>query len=257
MYIIPAIDIIDGKCVRLTQGEYSTKKIYNESPEKVAKEFENLGFKKLHLVDLDGAESDKVVNYKTLEKIANTTNLEIDFGGGIKIEEDLKIALESGADQINIGSKAIKDPEKVVEFLAKFGTEKIIIGADVKINEKFVNENFLKNYELKISGWKEKTNENLQDFLNYYSNYNTEFVTCTDIDKDGTLNGPNFDLYKHLIQTFFEIKIIASGGVSSLEDLKKLNKIGVYGAIVGKAIYEKNIDLEKLAKYQQELLKNY
>jgi phosphoribosylformimino-5-aminoimidazole carboxamide ribotide isomerase len=254
MYIIPAIDIIDGKCVRLTQGEYSTKKIYNESPEKVAKEFQNLGFKKLHLVDLDGAKSGRIVNHKVLEKIANSTNLEIDFGGGIQTKEDVKIAFENGANQINLGSKAVKEPEKVIEFLKDFGIEKIIVGADVKLNKENLKQDFLKNYELKISGWKENTGENLKDFLNYYSNYNLEFLTCTDIEKDGTLDKPNFELYEHLIQTFFEIKIIASGGVSAIEDLKKLKEIGVYGAIVGKAIYEKHIDIEELAKYQEEVL---
>jgi len=233
MRIIPAIDIIEGKCVRLTKGDYSTKKVYNENPLEVAKEFQDAGIKYLHLVDLDGAKSKHIVNYKTLETIVSNTNLQVDFGGGLKTEKDLRIAFESGANQITGGSVAVNDEELFLSWLTKFGADKIILGADCK-ERKIATDGWLKGSEIDVL-----------EFVNQYKKNGVEYVICTDISKDGMLSGPSIELYKEIIyQT--DVKLIASGGVSSMSDLVKLTEIGCYGAIIGKAIYEGNITLKEL-----------
>ncbi|AFL82121.1 1-(5-phosphoribosyl)-5-((5-phosphoribosylamino)methylideneamino) imidazole-4-carboxamide isomerase [Aequorivita sublithincola DSM 14238] len=247
MRIIPAIDIIDGKCVRLSKGDYSTKKIYNESPLEVAKQFEAHGIQYLHLVDLDGAKSKHIVNHKILEEIASQTKLKIDFGGGLKTDEDLKIAFECGANQITGGSIAVKNPETFKSWLKKFGSEKIILGADAK------------NEMVAISGWTENSNEELIPFILKYLEEGIRSVICTDISKDGMLQGPSFALYKKIItecqskrspeSTENAIKLIASGGISTFEELPKLAKIGCEGTIIGKAIYENRITLKQLENY--------
>ena len=234
MRIIPAIDIIDGKCVRLTQGDYNQKKIYNENPLEVAKEFENAGLKFLHLVDLDGAKAGKVVNWKVVESICKETNLDVDFGGGIKTEQQLKQLFDCGVKQVNLGSIAVKDPKIVTEWIKKFTSEKIILSADVK------------NEMIAISGWQESAAIPITTFLNDYVKNGIEYVTCTDISVDGMLTGPSIDLYKKILINFPQLNLIASGGVSSLDDLQELKQIGVGGVIVGKAIYEGRIKLEAL-----------
>lgn len=243
MRIIPAIDIIEGKCVRLTKGDYATKKIYNEDPLEVAKQFEDHGIQFLHLVDLDGAKSKHIVNYKVLELLASRTNLQIDFGGGLKSNEDLRIAFESGAQQITGGSIAVKDRERFLSWLHDYGSEKIILGADA-LNEKIA-----------ISGWEEESDLQLLPFIQSYRNEGIQYVICTDISKDGTLQGPAFKLYDRIIdQTGKDeqqqpIKLIASGGISTFKDLPKLAKLGCDGAIIGKAIYEQTISLKQLEKF--------
>lgn len=241
MRIIPAIDIIDGKCVRLSKGDYSTKKIYNENPLEVAKEFEAHGIKFLHLVDLDGAKSKHIVNHKVLEKIAGQTNLQIDFGGGLKSDEDLRIAFESGASQVTGGSIAVKDPETFKSWLEKFGSEKIILGADAQ------------DEKIAVSGWQEESSEELIPFIQQYQQKGVQYVICTDISKDGMLEGPSFDLYiKILEQTLGSekpLKLIASGGISTFEELPRLAEIGCEGTIIGKAIYEGRIELKQLERY--------
>jgi phosphoribosylformimino-5-aminoimidazole carboxamide ribotide isomerase len=233
MRIIPAIDIIEGKCVRLTKGDYSTKKVYNENPLEVAKQFQDAGIKYLHLVDLDGAKSKHIVNYKTLETIVFNTNLKVDFGGGLKTEKDLRIAFESGANQITGGSVAVNDEELFLSWLTKFGADKIILGADCK-ERKIATDGWLKGSEIDVL-----------EFIQQYKKNGVEYVICTDISKDGMLSGPSIELYKEIIyQT--DVKLIASGGVSSMSDLVKLAEIGCYGAIIGKAIYEGNITLKEL-----------
>jgi phosphoribosylformimino-5-aminoimidazole carboxamide ribotide isomerase len=234
MKIIPAIDIIDGKCVRLTQGDYAQKKVYNENPLEVAKEFEAAGITNLHLVDLDGAKASQIINYKVLEKIASQTNLKIDFGGGLKSNEDLKIAFDSGANQITGGTIAVKDPELFLSWLQKYGSEKIILGADVK------------NGKIATNGWQEESDIELLDFLEIYLEGGIEYVICTDISKDGLLQGSAVDLYAKIKNEFPKIKLIASGGVVSIEELEKLKELEMHGAIVGKAIYEGKIKLEDL-----------
>lgn len=235
MRIIPAIDIIDGKCVRLTQGDYSTKKIYNEDPLEVAKEFEANGIQFLHLVDLDGAKNRRIVNYKTLESISNATSLKIDFGGGLASEEDLKIAFDSGAKQVTGGSIAVKEPEKFKSWIKTYGGNKIILGADC-LNRKIAS-----------SGWLEKSELDVLNFIQSYQINGIETVICTDISKDGMLKGPSIELYKEIVSTT-GINLIASGGVSSLKDLIELRELGCEGAILGKAIYEGNIQLKDLSK---------
>jgi len=234
MYIIPAIDIIDGKCVRLTQGDYAQKIVYNESPLDVAKEFEAQGIKRLHLVDLDGAKSKHIVNHTVLKEITSNTSLQVDFGGGIKTDEDIRLAFENGAHQITAGSIAIKSPETVLKWLEQFGAGKIILGADVK------------DETIAVNGWQEKSSMNLFDFLESYVIHGIQYVICTDISKDGMMKGPAFELYKKILDRFPELKLIASGGVSSVEDLGRLTELGLYGVIVGKAIYEGRIDLSRL-----------
>jgi phosphoribosylformimino-5-aminoimidazole carboxamide ribotide isomerase len=234
MKIIPAIDIIDGKCVRLTQGDYAQKKVYNENPLEVAKEFEAAGITNLHLVDLDGAKASQIINYKVLEKIASQTNLKIDFGGGLKSNEDLKIAFDSGANQITGGTIAVKNPELFLSWLQKYGSEKIILGADIK------------NGKIATNGWQEESDIELLDFLEIYLEGGIEYCICTDISKDGLLQGSAVDLYAKIKNEFPKIKLIASGGVVSIEELEKLKELEMHGAIVGKAIYEGKIKLEDL-----------
>jgi len=236
MRIIPAIDIIEGKCVRLSKGDYDTKKIYNESPLEVAKAFEAHGIAYLHLVDLDGAKSKHIVNYKVLERLANKTSLKIDFGGGLKSDADINIAFESGASQITGGSIAVKSPETFMRWLDQYGSEKIILGADVK------------GTHIAIEGWLKTSEQTLFDFVHYYKKKGVEYVICTDISKDGMLEGPAFDLYKSLLAKE-EIKLIASGGISKFEELPQLQDLGCEGVIIGKAIYENRISLKQLENY--------
>jgi phosphoribosylformimino-5-aminoimidazole carboxamide ribotide isomerase len=236
MRIIPAIDIIDGKCVRLRQGDYDQKKIYNENPLEVARQFEDAGIEYLHLVDLDGAKAGRVTNWKTIEAIAGQTSLDVDFGGGIKTEEELIRLFELGVKQINLGSIAVKNPELVKEWISKFSS-RIILSADVK--EEMVA----------ISGWMEDSKVSITDFLKTYHSYGVEYVTCTDIATDGMLQGPNVALYQKLTNHFPTIKVIASGGVSSIEDLHKLSETNVDGVIIGKAIYEGRITVSDLAVF--------
>ena len=233
MRIIPAIDIIDGKCVRLTKGDYSTKKIYNENPLEVAKAFEDSGIRSLHLVDLDGAKSQHIVNYKVLEDICNKTKLHVDFGGGLKSDKDLSIAFESGAKQITGGSIAVKEPEVFKRWLTKYGSEKIILGADCR------------DRKIAMSGWLETSDVDVVEFILRFQREGVTSVICTDISKDGMLNGPASGLYKEILQAT-DVNLIASGGVSSIEDLIQLKAIGCEGAIIGKAIYEGKITLKEL-----------
>lgn len=237
MRIIPAIDIINGKCVRLSKGNYETKKIYNENPLEVAKMFQDYGIEYLHLVDLDGAKASHIVNYKILETIASNTNLKIDFGGGLKSSEDLKIAFESGANQITGGSIAVKNAEIFLSWLEKYGYEKIILGADT-INNKIA-----------VSGWLEESTENLIPFIQNYESKGVKYVICTDISKDGMLQGPSFKLYQKILDETNFIELIASGGISSFDDLLQLAEIGCEGAIIGKAIYEHKISMKQLENY--------
>ncbi|NDV14973.1 1-(5-phosphoribosyl)-5-[(5-phosphoribosylamino)methylideneamino]imidazole-4-carboxamide isomerase [Muricauda sp. TY007] len=238
MRLIPAIDIIEGKCVRLSKGDYNTKKVYNENPLEVAKEFEAHGIRHLHLVDLDGAKSKHIVNHKVLETIATKTSLQIDFGGGLKSDEDLHIAFESGAHQITGGSIAVKDRETFLGWLSTYGADKIILGADAN------------NEKVAVSGWQEESDLELIPFVQQYQSEGIEYVICTDISKDGMLQGPAFDLYqKMLAQTKKGLHLIASGGISTFDELPKLAEIGCEGTIIGKAIYEGKISLKQLEHY--------
>jgi phosphoribosylformimino-5-aminoimidazole carboxamide ribotide isomerase len=234
MQIIPAIDIIEGKCVRLTHGDYSQKKIYNEHPLEVAKEFEDAGLKRLHLVDLDGAREGKVKAWKVLEAIAGKTSLVIDFGGGIKSESDVEIVFNSGAALATVGSIAVKDEESFSAWLIKYGAGKFLLGADVR------------DEKLTISGWTEKTDIWIYDFIEKYTAKGITQVFCTDVAKDGALQGPSTALYKKIVDKFPELHFIASGGVSAPEDLAALKEAGCKGVIIGKAIYEGRIRLEDL-----------
>jgi phosphoribosylformimino-5-aminoimidazole carboxamide ribotide isomerase len=234
--IIPAIDIIDGKCVRLTHGDYSQKTIYNEHPIEVAKEFEDAGISRLHLVDLDGAKAGSVKNWKVLETIAGKTALVIDFGGGIKSEKDVQIVFDSGAAMATIGSIAVKDEETFSKWLEKFTTEKFLLGADVK------------NEKITVSGWTEQTEIWIYDFIEKYIQQGMKQIFCTDVSKDGALEGPSTALYKSIVERFPELHFIASGGVSSLDDVYKLQEVGCKGVIIGKAIYEGRIQLNQLKK---------
>ncbi|WP_411812815.1 1-(5-phosphoribosyl)-5-[(5-phosphoribosylamino)methylideneamino]imidazole-4-carboxamide isomerase [Chryseobacterium scophthalmum] len=233
MRIIPAIDIIDGKCVRLSKGDYGTKKIYNENPVEVAKEFESFGIKYLHLVDLDGAKSKHIVNQKVLENIARETSLQIDFGGGLKTLKDIEIAFNSGAKQITIGSIAVQDPEFCFGLIEKYGSGQIILGADCE------------DRKIKTSGWLEESNQDVIDFILGYQKKGIENVICTDISKDGMLEGASEDLYKEILDKT-KIQLIASGGISCIEDVYKMKEIGCSGTIIGKAIYEGRISLKEL-----------
>jgi phosphoribosylformimino-5-aminoimidazole carboxamide ribotide isomerase len=233
---IPAIDIIDGKCVRLTQGDYSQKKIYNENPVEVAKSFENAGLQYLHLVDLDGAKQKKVVNYKVLEQIASQTSLKIDFGGGVQSNEDIQKVFDAGAKQITGGSIAVKNPDLFESWIERYGSEKIILGADVK------------NEKIAVGGWEETSELHIFDFLEKYLAKGIRYVICTDISKDGLLQGTSLELYQKILKKFPDIHLIASGGVSCMQDLDDLQKNGLEGAIIGKAIYEEKISLEELTK---------
>ncbi|WP_417876754.1 1-(5-phosphoribosyl)-5-[(5-phosphoribosylamino)methylideneamino]imidazole-4-carboxamide isomerase [Winogradskyella sediminis] len=243
MRIIPAIDIIDGKCVRLTKGDYTTKKIYNENPLEIAKQFEGAGINYLHVVDLDGAKASHIVNYKVLENIASKTNLKIDFGGGLKSDEDLKIAFNSGAHQITGGSIAVKNPELFETWIVKFGAEHIILGADCN------------NEKIAISGWQEESSLEVLPFIKDYQTKGIKYVICTDISKDGMLEGPSFELYKRILNnnSSFDnenaLKLIASGGISKFDELPKLQELGCEGVIIGKAIYENRISLKELENF--------
>ncbi|GAB5475559.1 MAG: 1-(5-phosphoribosyl)-5-[(5-phosphoribosylamino) methylideneamino]imidazole-4-carboxamide isomerase [Maribacter sp.] len=237
MRIVPAIDIIEGKCVRLSKGDYDTKKVYNENPLEVAKEFEAHGIQYLHLVDLDGAKSKHIVNHKVLEQIASKTGLKIDFGGGLKTDDDLRIAFESGADQITGGSIAVKNKEVFLQWLHTYGAEKIILGADA-MNEKVA-----------VSGWQEESKEALLPFIRSYQEKGIQYVICTDISKDGMLEGPSFELYEKLLRNSEGLNLIASGGVSHFDELPRLLEIGCEGVIIGKAIYENRIRLKQLESY--------
>jgi phosphoribosylformimino-5-aminoimidazole carboxamide ribotide isomerase len=234
MQIIPAIDIIDGKCVRLTEGDYSQKKIYNERPLEVALQFEDAGVERLHLVDLDGAKAGAVKNWKVLETIAGKTKLVIDFGGGIKTANDVDIVLSSGATLATVGSIAVKDEEEFVRWLKQYGADKFLLGADVK------------NEKIAVGGWLETTNIWIYDFIQKYLEHGVNQIFCTDVSKDGKLEGPSLALYTTIITQFPQLNLIASGGVSSMEDLDQLKDIGCKAAIVGKAIYEGRIRLEDL-----------
>ena len=232
--LIPAIDIIDGKCVRLTKGDDDTKKIYNEDPVSVAKEFEAHGIRRLHVVDLDGARSKHIVNDKVLQRIARETNLVIDFGGGIKTDEDVARAFEAGAHMITIGSIAVTDPERSMEWLHKYGPEHIVLGADVR------------NGRVSINGWKEDSQEELVPFLDRYLSEGMRNVLCTDISKDGMLQGPAIALYREVMEHYPDCHLIASGGVSSMDDIRALEAAGIPAVVFGKAIYEGKIKLEEL-----------
>jgi phosphoribosylformimino-5-aminoimidazole carboxamide ribotide isomerase len=233
MRIIPAIDIIDGKCVRLTKGDYTSKKIYHENPVEVAKEFEAHGLRYLHLVDLDGAKAKHIMNYRVLEKICRETSLHVDFGGGLKSDEDLRIAFESGASQVTGGSIAVKNPSIFETWLETYGADKIILGADCL------------DRKIATSGWLETSELDVIDFIAQYQSKGIRTVICTDIAKDGMLEGPSIHLYREIISSS-PINLIASGGISSLEDVLVLKEMGCEGAILGKAIYEGKVTLKEL-----------
>ncbi len=235
MRIIPAIDIIEGKCVRLSKGDYATKKIYNEDPLEVAREFEANGIRYLHLVDLDGAKSNTIINYKVLEQIAAQTNLIIDFGGGIKTEDDLNTAFACGANQVTVGSIAANKPERFIEWLQRFGPEKIILGADC-----------LKR-KIATNGWLGSTSLDVIDFIANYEKNGIQYVICTDIDKDGQLAGTSVDLYRDILSRT-TVKLIASGGITTMHDLEMLQTLDCDGSIIGKAIYEGKLTLKQLQK---------
>ncbi|MFP9115187.1 1-(5-phosphoribosyl)-5-[(5-phosphoribosylamino)methylideneamino]imidazole-4-carboxamide isomerase [Flavobacterium sp. RHBU_3] len=233
MKIIPAIDIINGKCVRLTQGDYAQQKTYNENPLEVAKMYEDAGIQYLHLVDLDGAKAGRIINYKVLESIASQTKLAVDFGGGLKTDADIETAFSSGAAQVTAGSIAVKQPETVYAWLEKYGTDKIILGADCR------------NRKIAVGGWLEESTLDVVDFIKDFSGKGIQSVICTDISKDGMLQGPSFELYGEILEQT-NVGLIASGGVTTMDDLYKLREMGCAGAIIGKAIYEGNITLTQL-----------
>ena len=241
MRIIPAIDIIDGKCVRLTKGDYSTKKIYNENPLEVAKEFEASGIEFLHVVDLDGAKASQIMNYKVLEQIASNTNLKIDFGGGLKSNKDLEIAFNSGANQITGGSIAVKNSDIFESWIERYGAQKIILGAD------FYPDSV--GGKIAINGWQEESTLELIPFIKGYQEKGIQYVICTDISKDGMLQGPSFDVYKEILTEVKNVKLIASGGISTFDELPRLAENGCEGVIIGKAIYENKISLKQLEQY--------
>lgn len=235
--IIPAIDMIEGKCVRLTQGDYATRKVYNEDPLEVAKAFEDAGIRRLHVVDLDGAKAGHIVNYRVLEKLAGHTSLVIDFGGGLKQTKDVEIAFDCGAQMVTGGSIAVKDPETFTAWIARFGSERIILGADAK------------DRRIAISGWEEATDAELLPFIQKYREQGIEKAICTDISRDGMLEGPAVDLYKEILEAVPEIYLIASGGVSSIADIEKLAEANVPAVIFGKALYEGRITLKELERF--------
>jgi len=235
--IIPAIDIIEGKCVRLSQGDYNSKKIYNENPLEIAKQYENAGIKRLHLVDLDGAKSKTIVNHKTLESIAKNTSLIVDFGGGLKSNEDLKIAFDCGAQMITGGSIAVKDSETFSKWLTMYGGEKIILGADVK------------DEKIAVTGWLENSGIDMWQFITDYISKGVTKVICTDISKDGMLQGPSTELYVKMKNQFPNLYVIASGGISCMKDVEVLNDKGIDAVIIGKAIYEGKITMNDLQAF--------
>lgn len=235
--IIPAIDLIEGKCVRLSQGDYSQKTVYNENPLEVAKTFEAAGIRRLHLVDLDGAKAKHIVNHKILEIISAKTSLIIDFGGGLKSDDDLRIAFESGASMVTGGSIAVKERETFLQWLRKYGSDKIILGADAK------------DGKVAVSGWLEATEFPVVDFISGYYKQGIKKVISTDISRDGMLSGPSFELYSEIMKTLPEVEIIASGGIASMDDILRLNEMGIPGVITGKAIYENRITLKEIEKF--------
>ena len=234
--LIPAIDIIDGKCVRLTKGDYNQKTVYRDSPAEVAQEFEFLGFRRLHVVDLNGAKSKHIVNDEVLRQITSTTKLIVDFGGGIKTDNDIERAFEAGAAMVTIGSVAVTHPELFGKWLKRYGSERIILGADVR------------NGRISINGWKEDSDEALLPFLEKYVNMGVKNVLCTEISKDGTLSGPAIDLYQQVMTAYPQLHLIASGGVSSIDDIDRLYHAGIPSVVFGKAIYEGRIDLHELVQ---------
>lgn len=235
--LIPAIDLIDGKCVRLSQGEYDSKKIYNENPVEVAKAFEAHGLKRLHVVDLDGAASKHVVNYRTLEQLAGHTSLVIDFGGGIKTDDDMRIVFESGAQMATIGSVAAKEPELFRRWMDTYGSARIILGADAK------------NGKIAVSGWKEESGQELMSFIGRYVEEGVTQVLCTDISRDGMLQGPATELYGKIMKAHPDLNLIASGGVSGIDDILELEENGIPAVVVGKAFYEGRIPLDLLTQF--------
>ena len=232
--LIPAIDIINGQCVRLTKGDYQQKTVYSDSPAEVAKGFEQIGFQRLHVVDLDGAKSKHIVNDTVLRSITETTGLTVDFGGGIKTDDDIRKAFDAGAAMVTVGSIAVQQPELCFEWLEKYGPERIILGADVR------------HGKISINGWKEDSDEDLLPFLRKYVEAGIRNVLCTEISKDGTLAGPAIELYRRIMQEYPELHLIASGGVSSIDDIRALDRAGIPAVVFGKAIYEGRIDLQKL-----------
>ncbi len=232
--LIPAIDLIDGKCVRLTKGDYTTSKIYNEDPLEVALEIESYGLQRLHVVDLDGAKSKHVVNYRTLNRIASHTSLKIDFGGGVKSDEDLAIAFENGAQLVTVGSVASQKPELFLKWMEQYGNEKMILGADTR------------DGYISVNGWKEESTQQLLPYLGQYIKLGVKNVLCTDIHKDGMLQGPSIELYKEIMSNYPELHLIASGGVSSLDDIHQLNDAGIPAVVFGKALYEGRFTLKEL-----------
>ena len=234
--LIPAIDIIDGKCVRLTQGDYDSKKVYNENPIEIAKMFEGCGLTRLHVVDLDGAREGRIINYKTLNHIATKTSLVIDFGGGLKCDKDLEIAFESGAQMVTGGSIAVKSPELFYEWLKRYGSERIILGADAK------------DEKIAVNGWQETTTKDLIPFIEEYHKFGVKNVICTDISRDGMLQGPSTELYKKICKALPEIYLVASGGISSAKDIETLDEAGIPAVIFGKAFYEGRITIKELEK---------
>ena len=236
--LIPAIDIIGGQCVRLTKGDYDQKTVYRNSPAEVAKEFEQIGFKRLHVVDLDGAKSKHIVNEQVLKAITAETNLVVDFGGGIKTDADIEKAFSAGASMVTVGSIAVTDPDRFMGWLEKYGASRIILGADVR------------NGKISINGWKEDSGEALLPFMKKYIDAGVRNVLCTEISKDGTLAGPAIDLYKEMMATYPALHLIASGGVSSIDDIKALEVAGIPAVVFGKAIYEGKINLKELWDWQ-------
>lgn len=237
MIIIPAIDLIDGRCVRLTKGDYSTKKIYDSNPVEVAQRFEDVGITHLHVVDLDGAKQGRLVNSHVLQSICTDTNLNVDFGGGIRTLETAKEVFDHGAAQITGGSIAVKNQAAFLDWITEFGSERIILGADAK------------DRKIAVSGWEEGSEQDIIEFIDHYHHQGVRYVVCTDISRDGTLEGPSIDLYQEIIDTFPKIDLIASGGIANMDDVYKLRDIGCYGAITGKAIYEEKISMEELVEY--------
>ncbi|MHA7129950.1 1-(5-phosphoribosyl)-5-[(5-phosphoribosylamino)methylideneamino]imidazole-4-carboxamide isomerase [Algoriphagus namhaensis] len=237
MHIIPAIDLIGGKCVRLSQGDYSSKKEYHDDPVEMAKRFEDAGITRLHLVDLDGAKAKRIVNDQVLLDITQKTSLKVDFGGGVQSEEEIEKAFNLGANQVTGGSVAVNRPEMFKSWLITYGPEKLILGADAK------------NGKIAIHGWEETSEKELIPFIQSYVQLGVRYVICTDVAKDGLLQGPSVELYREILEEIPELKLIASGGVSSMKDLEELEKVGVYGAIVGKAYYEGKVTLEELASF--------
>lgn len=241
MHIIPAIDIIEGKCVRLTQGDYDRKKVYNENPLEVAKQYEGAGLTHLHVVDLDGAKAKRIINYKVLERIAANTRLKVDFGGGLKSDEDIRIAFESGAHQVTGGTVAVKDPDLFLGWLERHGSERIILGSDFK------------DGKIAVSGWQEQSERELMPFLADYMDKGVRYTICTDVSKDGLLQGSAVSLYREIRTEFPELRLIASGGITNMEELEELHNIGCYGAIIGKAIYEGHLTMADLTAAAENL----